>query len=117
MGKSTRWLRDISADWVSTRRRPTQSAETSSDQRVFLPIILYIPIYENWTVNLHVATKSGPVVTYTEINLIAFKQPLTMDCIVIWFVIGSLSYYLVSTYSEASTFQFPSVQPCWIITF
>ena len=29
------------------RRSPTQSAETSHDQRVLLPIILYMPIYEN----------------------------------------------------------------------
>ena len=31
---------------------------------------------------------------YREINLIAFNQPSTADCIALWLVAGSLSYYL-----------------------
>ena len=31
---------------------------------------------------------------YMEIHLIAFKLPSTVDCIAIWFVVGSPSYYL-----------------------
>ena len=44
--------------------------------------------------NLHVATKIALVAIYIEIYLIALKQPSTDDCIAIWFVIGSPSYYL-----------------------
>ena len=81
---------------IHARRRPTLSAKTSCDQCVLLPIIPYIPIcdYQNLTVNPHVATKAirSP---YIEVNLIAFEQSSTVDCIAIWFVVGSPSYYLI----------------------
>ena len=62
-------------------------------------LAFYFSIYLLMTAKTELWTFTWPLKAvrslYIQIYLIAFKQPSTVDCITIWFVVGSPSYYLV----------------------